>query len=122
MTITVKRAYEPPSANDGKRYLVDRLWPRGIRREALRLDGWLKDLAPSTELRRWYGHLPERWPEFKSRYRAELMSTSAQSLVQRLALESVEGPVTLVFAARDESRNEAVVLKEVIEESRQLSP
>jgi uncharacterized protein YeaO (DUF488 family) len=118
MAVILKRAYEPPAASDGKRYLVDRLWPRGLRREALQLDGWLKELAPSTSLRRWFGHVPDRWEDFKTRYRAELDAPEVQALLQRLARESAHGPVTLVFAAKDEARNEAVVLKDVIDEKR----
>ena len=117
MTVKLKRAYEPPEPDDGERYLVDRLWPRGVRREALQLHGWLKELAPSTELRRWYNHEPELWDEFKVRYRGELAAPASQVLLQQLAT-AADGQITLIFAARDEARNEAVVLKEIIEKMR----
>src|SRR3954469_13899113 len=105
MAVETKRAYEPPAAEDGGRYLVDRLWPRGVSREKLKIKDWLKDLAPSTELRRWFGHDPARWPEFKKRYEAELESAERQEIVERLARESREGRVTLVYAARDVEHN-----------------
>jgi len=116
MTVKLKRAYSPAEPQDGKRYLVDRLWPRGVRKDTLKLDGWLKDLAPSTELRRWYNHDPERWDEFQVRYQAELEASAQQATLQDLAKESREATVTLIFAAKDEDRNEAVVLKEVLTE------
>ena len=116
MPVKIKRAYDPPESADGKRYLVDRLWPRGRRRDALQLDEWLKQLAPSTSLRRWYNHEPERWEEFKVRYRSELRSPEQQTLLQDLATESAHGMVTLVFAAGDEARNEAVVLKGTLDD------
>lgn len=118
MTVQLKRAYAPPDPADGKRFLVDRLWPRGLRRDALLLTGWLKDLAPSTELRRWYNHVPERWEEFRTRYRSELLSPERQADLAYLADESAHGQITLVFGTRDTERNEAVVLKEVLEDSR----
>jgi uncharacterized protein YeaO (DUF488 family) len=115
MAVHLKRAYEPASASDGKRYLVDRLWPRGVKRDNLRLDGWLKELAPSTELRRWFGHEPGRWDEFRLRYQEELRRPEASGLIARLAREAQTGTVTLVFAAKDVRHNDAVVLKETIE-------
>jgi uncharacterized protein YeaO (DUF488 family) len=114
MTVKLKRAYSPAAPRDGKRYLVDRLWPRGVRKDALKLDAWLKNLAPSTELRRWFNHDPQRWDEFQVRYRAELEAPERQALLQDLAKESRAGTVTLVFAAKDEVRNEAAVLSDVI--------
>ena len=116
MAVKLKRAYEPAEPEDGQRYLVDRLWPRGRRREALELAGWLKDLAPSTSLRQWYNHEPERWAEFTLRYRKELSSPEKQVVLDSLSEQTMHGSVTLVFAARDEVRNEATVLKEVLEE------
>jgi uncharacterized protein YeaO (DUF488 family) len=117
MAVHLKRAYEPASPADGKRYLVDRLWPRGVRREDLRLDAWLKELAPSTELRRWFGHDPARWQEFRQRYRKELGRPEVASVLARLAREAKDETVTLVFGAKDVRHNDAVVLKETIEEA-----
>ncbi len=106
----LKRAYEPPAASDGTRVLVERLWPRGLRRADARIDLWLKDIAPSTELRKWYAHDPAKWPEFQQRYREELRNNP--QAVQRLREMLEKGAVTLVFAARDEQRNSALVLRE----------
>jgi uncharacterized protein YeaO (DUF488 family) len=112
-TIRIKRVYDPPEPEDGKRYLVDRLWPRGVKKEALKLDGWLKDVAPSDELRRWFGHDPSRWEEFQRRYTAEL---KAKPETWRVLLESArKGNLTLLFSARDERLNNAVVLKAFLE-------
>jgi uncharacterized protein YeaO (DUF488 family) len=114
MTIRVKRVYDPASPDDGYRVLVDRLWPRGVSKATARLDLWLRDIAPTTELRKWYGHEPERWPEFQVRYHAEV--DQHPELVQTLRdAEAEHGTVTLLFAARDEERNEARVLAEVLE-------
>src|SRR3954467_2772895 len=112
--VHLKRAYEPPDAADGRRVLVDRLWPRGTRKEALALDEWLKDLAPSDELRRWFGHDPERWEEFRKLYRAELHDAQRRILLSELAARVEEGPVTLVYGAKDEVHNDAVVLHEIL--------
>ncbi len=92
------------------------MWPRGTSREGLRLDAWLKDLAPSDELRRWFGHDPARWPEFRERYRQELRGSRRQELLQVLAERAARGTVTLVYGARDDRHNNALVLKEIIEE------
>jgi uncharacterized protein YeaO (DUF488 family) len=110
--VRLKRAYEQPSADDGMRILVDRLWPRGVRKADIAIDRWLKDVAPSTELRRWFAHDPDRWDDFRRRYKAEL-SHKKEALVE---LEGCarKGPLTLVYAARDEDHNEAVVLRDVI--------
>jgi uncharacterized protein YeaO (DUF488 family) len=111
--IKLKRAYEKPSRDDGFRVLVERLWPRGVRKEEARLDLWLKDVAPSTPLRQWFGHDPAKWPEFQRRYRAEL-----QDHRDRLALlrrKAREGTVTLVYGSRDTEHNAAVALKKVLE-------
>lgn len=110
--IAIKRVYEPASPGDGYRVLVDRLWPRGISHERARLDEWARRLAPSGELRRWFGHAPERFPEFRVRYRAELASEAAD--VERLRALARAGRVTLVHAARDERHNDAVVLAELL--------
>jgi len=119
MPLQLKRVYDPPEATDGERLLVDRLWPRGLRQEAAQLHGWLKDLAPSPELRRWFAHDPQRWPEFQARYRAELRAPEKEGLIRDLAQKASRGRVTLLFAARDPERNNAVVLKEVIEQAQQ---
>lgn len=110
--IRLKRAYEPPGPEDGTRVLVERLWPRGITKDAAALDHWLKDIAPGPELRKWYGHDPEKWPEFRERYRAEL-AENPDGLAE-LARLCAAGPVTFVYAAKDEERNSAVVLKEFV--------
>ncbi len=106
--IRMKRIYEPPADDDGFRVLVDRVWPRGVSKAEARLDAWLKDLAPSTDLRKWYGHAPERWPEFQSRYREELKSR--RDLLAQLRQRSREGTVTLLYAARDGDISNAAVL------------
>jgi uncharacterized protein YeaO (DUF488 family) len=111
MTIKLKRVYEQPDTKDGERVLVDRLWPRGLTKEKARVDLWLKEIAPSTELRRWFGHDPAKWTEFKRRYRAELKENKEQ--VARLKDEMEKGPVTLLYGARDEEHNENVVLLEL---------
>ena len=111
MTILLKRAYEPPEKTDGMRILIDRLWPRGVTKSRARIDLWLKDVAPSTELRKWFGHDPEKWLEFQKKYRAELKGNPA---LAELRQHSLQGDVTLVYAARDELHNDAVVLKQVL--------
>jgi uncharacterized protein YeaO (DUF488 family) len=111
--IKIKRVYAEPSEEDGKRILVDRLWPRGLTKEKARVDLWLKEVAPSTELRKWFGHDPERRPEFQSRYRNELKThTEAVALLRH---EAKQGPITLLYGARDEKHNEAVVLLHVLQ-------
>jgi uncharacterized protein YeaO (DUF488 family) len=112
VNLLIKRAYEPASPEDGSRFLVDRLWPRGIRKEALALSAWLKDVAPSDALRRWFGHDPARWVEFRRRYRTELKSNRAALQPVRDALS--HGVVTLVYSAHDEAHNQAVVLREYL--------
>ena len=112
--ILLKRAYGPGSPEDGCRVLVERLWPRGLSKERAALDLWLKDVAPSPELRAWFGHRPERWDEFRRRYRDELRDRPAE--VARLRELAAAGPLTLVYAARDEVHNSARVLKDVLEE------
>jgi uncharacterized protein YeaO (DUF488 family) len=113
MTIATKRIYALPSKSDGYRVLVDRLWPRGLSRAIASIDLWLRDLAPSTELRKWYGHDVERWPEFGNRYRQELEG-HGELLDTLLDIEHHHGTVTLLFAARDEVHNEAEVLADVL--------
>lgn len=114
MAIRIKRAYEAPEAADGVRILVDRLWPRGLKKADAAIDHWEKEVAPSTELRRWFNHDPEKWPEFRKRYRAEL--SDRDDRVEDLRKRIGQGPATLVYGARDDAHNQAVVLKEVLEE------
>jgi uncharacterized protein YeaO (DUF488 family) len=111
--IRLKRAYEAPSAEDGRRVLVERLWPRGIAKEKAALDLWLKEIAPSSELRSWFGHDAGKWSEFQRRYREELES-KPREVAQLLDL-SREGDVTFVYGSRDEEHNAAIVLKEYLE-------
>src|SRR5690242_20665884 len=111
--IRLKRAYEKPTRDDGFRVLVERLWPRGVSKEEAALDLWLKDVAPSTELRKWFGHDPARWKEFQQRYRAELKDK--KDALKLLRAKSREGTVTLVYGARDEEHNGALVLKKILE-------
>lgn len=113
--VRLKRAREPVSVEDGYRVLVDRLWPRGVKKEDLEVDEWLKEVAPSTELRRWFGHEPERWQGFVQRYRWELARGPAREALERLVYLAREGPLTLVYGARDEEHNNAVVLKAELE-------
>jgi uncharacterized protein YeaO (DUF488 family) len=113
--IQMKRAYEPAVKADGYRVLIDRLWPRGIRKADFQMDEWAKQLAPSATLRRDFGHKPEHWKEFQSRYRAELRSTEAREKLEELAWRARRGTVTLVYSAKDEAHNDAVVLREIIE-------
>jgi uncharacterized protein YeaO (DUF488 family) len=110
--VRLKRAYEPPEKTDGTRILVDRLWPRGVSKAEAELDEWIKEIAPSAELRTWFGHDPGRWDEFRRRYRAELARNS--DMLKDLRRRAREGPVTLVYSARDEIHNDAVVLRNVI--------
>jgi uncharacterized protein YeaO (DUF488 family) len=110
--IRVKRAYEPPARGDGRRLLVDRLWPRGVRKDAAALDDWLKDVAPSSSLRAWFDHDPARWREFARRYGEELRKQ--RPLLKKLRQLARETPITLVYGARDESRNNAVALRRIL--------
>lgn len=112
--IWIRRAYDAPTDDDGHRVLVDRVWPRGVARDQARIDEWLREVAPSTGLRRWFGHDPDRWEEFRSRYRQELADSAEQ--IDRLLGRARRGRVTLVYGARDEKRNNAVVLREYLEE------
>jgi uncharacterized protein YeaO (DUF488 family) len=112
--IQIKRTYEPKARGDGQRFLVERLWPRGMKKDALHADAWLKDVAPSTKLRQWFGHRVERWQEFQRRYRKEL-DGNPDAWTPILAA-SREGPVTLLYSARDEEHNAALVLSEYLTE------
>ena len=118
IAIRVKRIYEPSSRADGVRILIDRLWPRGIKKEDVHIDQWLKELAPSTQLRKWFGHRLERWDEFRQRYTIELgLQTTKLRELRSLARS---GPVTLLFSAHDTEHNDAVVLRDVLLRGRRL--
>src|SRR6218665_815585 len=110
MSLSLKRVYDPPTKTDGTRVLVDRLWLRGVTKSKAGIDLWLKDVAPSTELRQWFGHDPEKWAEFGKRYRAELKRNPA---LAELREHAERGDVTLVYAAHDPQHNQAVVLKQI---------
>lgn len=110
MDVRIKRAYEPPSPGDGTRVLVDRLWPRGVSKSAAAVEQWMKEVAPSDELRKWFGHDVARWEEFRRRYGAELDAHG--DLVRELRSMARAGPLTLVYSAHDEEHNQAVVLRE----------
>ena len=113
MNIQIKRVYADAAAGDGKRILIDRLWPRGLTKEEAKIDLWLKDLAPSGELREWFGHDPEKWVEFQKRYTKELEANDAA--VSQLRGELKAGQATLLYGAKDEEHNNAVVLKDFLE-------
>lgn len=110
--IGIKRAYDPPAPEDGLRVLVDRLWPRGLKREGAKIDLWLKAVAPSADLRRWFGHDPARWPGFQDRYRAELAGNAALDELRAIVKQGQR--VTLLFGAKDTEHNNAVVLRAVV--------
>ena len=110
--VRLKRAYEPPAADDGVRILVDRLWPRGVSKKSAALDHWMKDIAPSTRLRKWFGHDPDRWEEFCNRYAHEV--SQHPDLLDRLRSLARQGSITLVYSAHDEVHNDAVELKDLI--------
>ena len=110
--LRLKRVYELPAPDDGVRILIDRLWPRGLSKEKAAVDHWMKEVAPSAELRKWFGHDPDRWPEFRRRYVAELRQSGA--LLDQICGLAGRGTVTLLFGAHDEERNDAVVLREVL--------
>ena len=112
MKIKLKRVYEEPAKDDGMRILVDRLWPRGLTKEKADIDLWLKDIAPTTELRKWFGHDPDKWKEFKRRYRQELKKNKESVSILKEHLK--RGAVTLVYGAKDEEHNEAHVLEELL--------
>lgn len=113
--IKIKRVYDPPAAEDGQRVLIDRLWPRGVKREEARLDDWLRDVAPSDALRRWFGHDPARWDEFQARYRRELEDEAHQKALAQLRERARQGPLTLLFATKDTEHNSALVIREALE-------
>lgn len=112
MDIRIKRVYEAPSAADGTRILVDRIWPRGLRKEAAAIDAWMKSLAPSSELRKWFGHDPKRWPAFRERYWREL--DGEREAVEAIRRQAKRAKVTLLYATRDADHNNAVVLRDYL--------
>ncbi len=111
--VKLKRVYETPAKEDGTRILVDRLWPRGLTKEKAQVDLWLKEIAPSTELRKWFAHDPAKWAEFQTRYKAELKNNPEQ--VALLKKEVAKGTATLVYGAKDEGHNEAIVLLKLVQ-------
>jgi uncharacterized protein YeaO (DUF488 family) len=115
MTIKVKRAYEPPAPEDGIRALVDRHWPRGVRKDQLALREWTKEIAPSRDLISWFGHNPARWDEFQQRYAQELDRPEAQATLDQLRAWAQSGQLTLVYGARDQKHNNAVVLAQYLQ-------
>lgn len=115
--VRVRRAYDAPESSDGKRVLVDRLWPRGLAKEKAHLDDWCKDVAPSTELRKWYAHDPDRFAEFAERYRHELQDPERAEALDRLRQDASEGPLTLLTAAKRSDISEATVLAEILTDS-----
>jgi len=116
--IRIRRVYSEPSSHDGVRILVDRVWPRGISKEQAHISEWRKDLAPTTSLRKWFGHEPVRWIEFRKRYRTELARSEMRDELKKLARLSRKRTITLVYGAADEEHNQAVVLMELLEEMR----
>ena len=119
MPVEMKRAYEAPATRDGYRVLVDGLWPRGVTKAALKLDAWMKGIAPSDELRKSYCHIPEKWEDFRKKYRQELSKPPRKALLDDLVQRARQGQLTLVFGSRDAERSNAAVLAEVIQ--RELS-
>jgi uncharacterized protein YeaO (DUF488 family) len=113
--VVIKRAYDPPSRNDGTRILVDRLWPRGIAKQDAHVKKWMRELGPSNELRRFFAHDPARWQEFRKRYLAELKRPEAAALLDDLLEIARSGTLTLVYSAKDQQHNQALVLKELLE-------
>jgi uncharacterized protein YeaO (DUF488 family) len=114
VTVAIKRVYDEPQPDDGRRVLIDRIWPRGLSKERAHVDLWLKEVAPSTELRKWFGHDPEKFAEFRTRYEAELSSGPAQEALTQLRDLAEQGPLTLLFAAHDTEHNNAVVLRDLL--------
>jgi uncharacterized protein YeaO (DUF488 family) len=114
--VRIKRAYEPAASRDGVRVLVDRIWPRGVAKEKARIKRWMRELAPSEQLRKFFGHDPARWEEFQRRYRKELDSEQAREMLEELASISARGTLTLVYGAQDADHNQAAVIKEVLDE------
>ncbi|MDI3270719.1 MAG: DUF488 domain-containing protein [Bacillota bacterium] len=115
MPVRIKRVYEAAATEDGYRVLVDRLWPRGLKKEEVHMDLWAKELSPSTELRQWFGHDPGRWEEFRQRYQRELEEPEAQKILKELKEKACSATVTLLYGAKDEEHNNAVVLRDLLE-------
>lgn len=120
--VAIKRAYEAPTPHDGTRVLVDRLWPRGLSKERARVDLWLKDVAPSTQLRQWYGHDPAKFAAFRARYLQELEGEPGRAALQQVRELARKGPVTLVFGARDVEHSEAAVLQDLLAHPAPVAP
>jgi len=120
--VHIKRAYEPPSRSDGTRIMVDRLWPRGLNKEQVKVVKWMQKLGPSTELRKLFGHDPAHWKEFRKRYKAELRSPEALAMLKEVSETAARGTVTLVYSAKDEEHNQAVVISEVLDSRRNAPP
>jgi len=116
MDIQLKRIYNPAELGDGKRILVDRLWPRGLKRQGAKIDEWMREIAPSDGLRKWFSHDPTKWNEFRLRYIEELRDKNKKGLLEKLVQECSRGKVTFLYAAKDEQHNNAAVLKEFIEQ------
>jgi len=119
--VAIKRAYESATRSDGTRILVDRLWPRGVNKAEARVKQWMRELGPSNELRRFFGHDPKHWNEFRKRYLAELKRPVARALLDQLLLMARAGKLTLVYGAKDEQHNQAVVIKSVLESRLKMS-
>lgn len=115
--IRVRRVYDDPAPEDGTRVLVDRVWPRGLRKDAARLDDWARDVAPSSELRRWYGHDPAKFDEFRRRYTAELAGPEPHAAIGRLRARAAAGPLTLLTGTRDIGHSQAAVLAQILQNS-----
>jgi uncharacterized protein YeaO (DUF488 family) len=120
--ILTKRAYEPATESDGYRVLIDRLWPRGVSKAKARLDAWEKDVAPSRELREWYGHDPAKWPEFRRRYAQELRASAARIVLDDLAKRARRGPVTLVYSSKAAAISDVAVLEQLLKRRTRASP
>lgn len=115
MSVHAKRVYEEPAKSDGYRVLVDRVWPRGLTKAKVDMDEWLKDVAPSSALRKWFGHVPSRFPEFRTRYEEELEGTDALAHLEQIVADHAD--VTLLYSARDEEHNQAIVLRDLVSRS-----
>jgi uncharacterized protein YeaO (DUF488 family) len=115
MSLQLKRIYDEPSAGDGRRVLVDRIWPRGLSKNAAQVDEWLRDLGPSSELRKWFGHDPARWGQFRERYRAELGAADQRQRLAQLRDLASRQPVTILYGAKDREHNQAVVIAELLQ-------
>jgi uncharacterized protein YeaO (DUF488 family) len=116
MSVHIRRIYEPPTLKDGYRVLIDRVWPRGVTKQEARLDEWARNLAVSTDLRRWFGHDPAKWDEFRRRYRAELLAPEHRAALDALARRARHETVTIVYGTRDEQHNNAVALADMLQE------